>query len=474
MTLQGRVLAGRYELGPLVRAGGMASVYQATDRVLDRTVAVKVLGPPYGQDPDFVDRFRHEARMAAGLSHPNVVAIFDSASEADLHYIVMEYVQGETLADLLRRHGTLPPGLAGEIAQRVCLALEAAHERGLVHRDIKPANVMVDQAGLVKVMDFGIAKAPTTTLGREGPLLGTAPYLSPEQAQGGLVDGRSDLYALGCVLYELLTGTPPFPGVSAAAVVARQVTEAPEPPSRHCPQVGPELDAVVVTALAKQPSRRYQTAGAMGRDLARIVGDSGGAVLWQPGAGPASGPPGSPTTPSASARTAVIAARAVRAGARRPGWTRWALLAAAALVVVVVVAAVWSLRGGGGTVQPQASPGPAAPSTPTTTTAPARPAATATTQPQPSVSAAMANLTEVVTSGQRQGTIDQAGEDLLHQAEDVVRAVQEEHADDVRKKLKELEHQADELIRKGRISPQAAGPVRQALAQFETAVRRSG
>jgi serine/threonine-protein kinase len=356
----------------------------------------------------------------------------------------------------------------------VCLALEAAHERGLVHRDIKPANVMVDQAGLVKVMDFGIAKAPTTTLGREGPLLGTAPYLSPEQAQGGLVDGRSDLYALGCVLYELLTGTPPFPGVSAAAVVARQVTEAPEPPSRHCPQVGPELDAVVLTALAKQPSRRYQTAGAMGRDLARIVGDSGGAVLWQPGAGPASGPPGSPTTPSASARTAVIAARAVRAGARRPGWTRWALLAAAALVVVVVAAAVWSLRGGGGTVQPQASPGPAAPSTPTTTTAPARPAATATTQPQPSVSAAMANLTEVVTSGQRQGTIDQAGEDLLHQAEDVVRAVQEEHADDVRKKLKELEHQADELIRKGRISPQAAGPVRQALAQFETAVRRSG
>src|SRR6266508_4274174 len=185
-------------------AGGMAGVYQATDQVLDRTVAVKVLGPPYDQDPDFVDQFRHEARMAAGLGHPNVVAIFDSASEGDLHYIVMEYVQGQTLAELLRRHGRLPPGLAAEVAHRVCLALEAAHERGLVHRDIKPANVMVDQAGLVKVMDFGIAKAAaattTTMLNSAGQLLGTAPYLSPEQAQGRPVDGRSDLYALGCVL----------------------------------------------------------------------------------------------------------------------------------------------------------------------------------------------------------------------------------------------------------------------------------
>jgi hypothetical protein len=471
MGLQGRLLAGRYELGPRLGTGGMASVYQATDRVLDRAVAVKVLGPPYDRDPDFVERFRHEARMAAGLSHPGVVAIFDSASEAGLHYIVMEYVQGLTLADLLRRHGTLPPGLAAEVARQVCLALEAAHARGLVHRDIKPANVMVDQAGLVKVMDFGIAKAATTTTTPGGgPLLGTAPYLSPEQAQGRPVDERSDLYALGCVLYELLTGSPPFPGDSPLAVVARQVSQPPEPPSRRNPEVGAELDAVVMTALAKQPAQRYQTAAAMGQDLARVVRDSGGGVpLWPQLADPVTDPTGSRVSPSASASTAVIAARAVRSGARRLGRTRWALLAGAVLVVGV---AVWSLRdGGSGTVQPQAVPGTTAPSTPTT--ASAQTTTTATTRPQPSVSVAMANLTQVVTTGQRQGTIDQAGEDLLHQAEEVVRAVQDGHENGTRKRVRELEHKAEELIRDGSISPQAAGAVRQAVAQFADAVQRS-
>jgi hypothetical protein len=472
MTLQGRVLGGRYELGPLLGTGGMASVYQATDRVLGRTVAVKVLGPPYDQDPDFVDRFRDEARMAARLNHHGVVAVFDSASQDGLHYIVMEYVQGQTLADLLRRHGQVPSGLAAQIAQRVCLALGAAHERGLVHRDIKPANVMVDQAGQVKVMDFGIAKALSTTAGPNGLLVGTAPYLSPEQAQGRPVDGRSDVYALGCVLHELLTGTPPFAGDSPTAVVARQVTEPAEPPSRRNPQVGPELDAVVMTALAKQPSQRYQTATAMGRELARIVGDGGGPVLLQPGAtAPASDPPGSPAASPVSAPTAVIAARAVRAGGRRPGPARWALLAAAVLAVLMIVA-VWSLQGGGGSIQPQASPDPTTPPDPTTTTAVARPTTTVTTQPPSGVSAAMANLTQVITSGQRQGTIDQAGEDLLHQAEDVMRAVQEGHPGQVRKKLKDLAHTADELIDKGKISPPAASAVRQALTQFETAAQR--
>jgi len=210
----------------------MASVYWATDRVLQRTVAVKVLGPPYDQDPAFVDRFRHEARAAAGLSHPNIVAVFDRGSAAGVHYLVMEYVQGETLAGTLRRQGVLEPRRAAEVGRRwVCEALEAAHARGLVHRDIKPANVLVSRAGLVKVADFGIAKAAATpTLTGSRGLLGTAAYLSPEQAQGGPVDARSDLYALGCVLYELLTGAPPFVADSPLVAVARQVPGRPRRP----------------------------------------------------------------------------------------------------------------------------------------------------------------------------------------------------------------------------------------------------
>src|SRR5919197_1698044 len=308
MTRHGQVLAGRYELGPLLGVGGMASVYQATDRLLDRTVAVKVLGPPYDQDPALVERFRDEARVAAGLSHPNIVAVFDSGSEAGVQYLVMEYVQGETLADTLRRQGVLAPRRAAEVGRRVCEALEAAHARGLVHRDVKPANVLVSRAGQVKVADFGIASAAATpTLTDGGIVLGTAAYLSPEQAQGGPVDARSDVYALGCVLYELLTGTPPFMPDSPAGVAARQAAQAPAPPSRRNPQVGPELDAVVMTALAKQPPRRYQTAWAMGQDLERIVGGGGdGAVGLRPAAaGPAAEAIDSPAASPGSAPTVV-------------------------------------------------------------------------------------------------------------------------------------------------------------------------
>jgi serine/threonine protein kinase len=212
MTLQGRVLVGRYALGAMLGAGGMAQVYRARDRVLRRTVAVKVLSPPYDQDPELVARFGREARAAAALSHPNIVAIYDSGADGDLHYLVMEHMEGETLAALLRREGPLAPGRAALVAHQVCQALAAAHARGLVHRDVKPGNLLLSSAGLVKVTDFGIAKAMATpTLTGDGTLLGTAAYLSPEQAQGRPVDARSDLYALGCMLHELLTGTPPLP-----------------------------------------------------------------------------------------------------------------------------------------------------------------------------------------------------------------------------------------------------------------------
>jgi hypothetical protein len=384
MTRHEQVLAGRYELGPLLGVGGMASVYQATDRALERTVAVKVLDPPSDQDPALVERFRHEARAAASLSHPNIVTVFDSGSEAGVHYLVMEYVQGETLADTLRRQGVLEPCWAAEVGRCVCGALGAAHARGLVHRDVKPANVLISPAGMVKVTDFGIASAAATPSFIGGRiLLGTAAYLSPEQAQGGPVDARSDLYALGCVLYELLTGTPPSVADSPPGVAGRRA-QAATPPSRRNPQVGPELEAVVMTALAKEPARRYQTAWAMGQDLERVVaGGAAGAVgLWPAAAGPATQALGSPAASSGSTPTVVIPTRAARqasrsltrAAARRPGRTGRSLATGLGLVVLLVVALGWLRGGGSATVERQA--GPAA------TAATATSASTSTTTPQ--------------------------------------------------------------------------------------------
>jgi serine/threonine protein kinase len=198
MTLQGRVLGGRYALGALLGAGGMGQVYRARDRVLQRTVAVKVLSAAATQDLELVARFGREARAAATLNHPNIVTVFDSGADGDLHYLVMEYVEGQSLAGLLRQEGVLEPRRAAEVGRQVCQALAAAHAAGLVHRDITPGNVLVDPAGLVKVADFGIAKlGAATTMTGDGMVLGTAAYLAPEQAQGRPVDGRSDLYALG-------------------------------------------------------------------------------------------------------------------------------------------------------------------------------------------------------------------------------------------------------------------------------------
>jgi serine/threonine protein kinase len=257
MDLEGRILDGRYQLGSLLGAGGMARVNLATDRVLERQVAVKVLSPSDAQDPVFVERFRREARAAARLSHPNIVAVFDSGSDADQPYLVMEYVPGQSLAQLLARQGRLAPRRAVELAIQVCAALAAAHAQGLVHRDIKPANVLVSPDGQVQVSDFGIVKAAAaTTLTGTGTVLGTAAYLSPEQAQGGPVDARSDLYGLGCVLYELLCGSPPFGSGadrSPVAVATRHVSEPPEPPSARNPQVDPALEAVVLTGPGQGP-----------------------------------------------------------------------------------------------------------------------------------------------------------------------------------------------------------------------------
>src|SRR6266540_5006027 len=211
MPVQDKLLSGRYLIVEPLGRGGMAAVYRGTDRVLGRTVAIKVLNPELAEDQRFVERFRHEARAAAALNHPGVVGVFDTGSDGDQHYIVMEHLEGRTLAEVLRDERLLPPERALSIAAEVAEALEAAHRAGLVHRDVKPSNVMIMPNGTVKVMDFGIARAAAgASFTQTGMVMGTATYFSPEQARSDPVDARSDIYSLGAVLYEMLTGRPPF------------------------------------------------------------------------------------------------------------------------------------------------------------------------------------------------------------------------------------------------------------------------
>ena len=264
-------LGGRYRIERELGRGGMAKVFLGTDTVLGRTVAVKVLAPQYADDDSFVQRFRREAQAAASITHPNIVSVFDTGSDDGVHFIVMEYVEGRTLAEILAGGGRILPDRAIDIAIDVDRALEAAHARGVIHRDIKPGNIMLDPRGDVKVTDFGIARVTTTadTVAQTAAIMGTAAYLSPEQAQGLPNDGRSDIYSLGCVLYEMVTGRPPFLGDSPVAVASKQVLEQPVPPSRLNPDVTGDLDAVILRALAKNPANRYQSADEMRADLER-------------------------------------------------------------------------------------------------------------------------------------------------------------------------------------------------------------
>ena len=276
-----RVLADRYEIDTVLGQGGMARVFKGDDRVLNRTVAVKVLSPQFAGDEQFVARFRREAQAAAALNHPNIVSVYDTGSQGEVHYIVMEYVEGRTLRDIIRAEGPLLPERAMEIAEAVANALADAHEAGLVHRDIKPGNIMVTREGEVKVMDFGIARTTTgDTLTQTASILGTASYLSPEQAQGESVDARSDIYSVGCVLYEMLTAAAPFTGDSPVAIAYKHVRENPVPPSRSNPDVSSALEAVVMKCMAKNPANRYQSAEELRADLQRVR--QGGAPLATP------------------------------------------------------------------------------------------------------------------------------------------------------------------------------------------------
>lgn len=262
-----QILSDRYQLERRLGSGGMADVWLARDRALNRPVAVKILHPGYAADPLFVERFRREAQAAAGLNHPNIASVYDwgeMPGPTPGYYIVMEYIPGENLREIERRRGRLPEAEALDIAAEVAEALAAAHGRGIVHRDVKPHNVLIDPQGRVKVVDFGIARAAgASELTQTGAVAGTAQYLSPEQAQRLPVDGRSDLYSLGAVLYEMLTGVPPFTGDSLVDLALRHVREEPAPPSRIVPSLSRASDTIVLRALAKRPEDRYATAGAM-------------------------------------------------------------------------------------------------------------------------------------------------------------------------------------------------------------------
>ncbi|MEO6792508.1 MAG: Stk1 family PASTA domain-containing Ser/Thr kinase [Mycobacterium sp.] len=353
-------LSDRYEIGEILGYGGMSEVHRALDTRLHRDVAIKVLRADLARDPSFYLRFRREAQNAAALNHPAIVAVYDTG-EAEtpagpLPYIVMELVEGVTLRDIVHNDGPMTPTRAIEVIADACQALNFSHQHGIIHRDVKPANIMIDKHNAVKVMDFGIARALAdagNSVTQTAAVIGTAQYLSPEQARGETVDARSDVYSLGCVLYEVLTGEPPFVGDSPVAVAYQHVREDPVPPSERHPGLPADLDAVVLKALAKNPDNRYQTAAEMRTDLVRVhngekpeaprvltMADRASMMAARPGDGGAS-------------HTGPAARHEVDFAHERPGSVgRW-LIAAIVLAVLTVIVTVSINSFGGHTHQVQ-------------------------------------------------------------------------------------------------------------------------
>jgi serine/threonine-protein kinase len=350
-------LSDRYEIGEILGFGGMSEVHLARDVRLHRDVAVKVLRADLARDPSFYLRFRREAQNAAALNHPAIVAVYDTGeaetAAGPLPYIVMEYVNGVTLRDIVHTDGPLPTTRAIEIIADACQALNFSHQHGIIHRDVKPANIMISDANAVKVMDFGIARALSdagNSVTQTAAVIGTAQYLSPEQARGESVDARSDVYSLGCVLYELLTGEPPFVGDSPVAVAYQHVREDPVPPSRRHGGISADLDAVVLKALAKNPENRYQTAAEMRTDLVRVHNGEPpeapkilteaerSALMASPHSGAAAG---MHTTPSPRQRLDFVSDRSTGSV------SRWVFAVAALAVLTVIVTIVINTFGGG-------------------------------------------------------------------------------------------------------------------------------
>jgi eukaryotic-like serine/threonine-protein kinase len=495
-----QALSGRYVVEEPLGRGGMAQVYRATDTVLGRSVAVKVLADHYARDEPTVARFRREAQAAARLNHPGIVAVFDTGSDDDVHYIVMELVEGRTLADVLAEPGRLQPEEAARIAADVADALAFAHAAGFVHRDVKPGNVMLTAAGAVKVMDFGIARAMSgDTFTQTQSVFGTASYLSPEQARGERVDQRSDVYSLGVVLYEMLAGRRPFEGDSAVSIAYKHVSEEPAPLGEVAPEVPPALGAIAERAMAKSPDRRYATAQAMAADLRRAAAGSPGALLEAE----------STERVDPTATAVLPAAVPVSPGpaellpARRGrSWVAW--LVAAVVVAGLLAVGLLAPRLGNGpaTTTPKhrhtthapsppptrASPTPTATPTPspTPTTESPSPTDSASASPSPSASGSLlpsisitvptsfgdgvAQVNDTMQRAVTDGSMDPHTADEIGHELDA--AAREADKGDVDKTLEHLDHAAQKLgdaVERGDVTPEAARPILgalQALAVF--------
>jgi len=471
------VLADRYELGPVLGEGGMARVHRGLDRQLRRPVAVKVLAPPFDRDSSFLERFRREARAAAGLSHPNIVAVFDSGSDDGTHFIVTELVEGETLADRLGRDGPMPPAESIAVAVDIARALAAAHERGLIHRDIKPGNVMLLPDGRVKVVDFGIARAAgSDTLTGTGVVLGSTAYLSPEQAGGHPVDERADLYALGCVLYEMVTGHVPFRADTPIATMYRHVNEDPPLPSTMVP-VQSELEAIVMRCLEKDPKRRFASAAELeaallavplarsgdtmqletmnAAETAQTVAavDAGGATTEPVAAGSGGGSPTRPT------RTAPSHAR--RNARSRRSWLIAALVAGLLLALTVVLIAA--------------------------TNDPLRPKAAARAATQDAAENALPSDTPVtfarawsrlissIGSAQAtEGISDHVAEELTKRADELLDAYRDGDAEKLGEALTHLDEELTKAVEDEEISPTAADSIDSAISGLVVVLEGEG
>jgi len=444
MTVTGTgTLGSRYTLTEVLGAGGMATVWRARDEVLGREVAVKVLSPQYAADPGFLARFAREARHAASVSSPRLVTVFDSGIDEGTAYLVMELVAGRTLRQVLAEASPLPIGQAVAIAAAVCEGLDAAHAAGLVHRDITPANIML--AGEeVKILDFGIARADGTAAGTlTGMILGTAAYLSPEQSAGYPAGPQSDLYSLGCVLFEMLTGTAPFTAESPVGIAYRQVHDDPGLPSARRPGLSPSLDAITARLLAKNPNDRPVSAAAARAGLLAALVPDGTAVLPVP----------SGSVPDTARQR------------RRPRWSETVL-------AVTLAAALVAL-----TVTLLTSPGSASPAaTPATRDSQssqprATPAGTTTTSALPPVAAAAAALVGDLQAGVTDGQVaQQAGQNLFNQLQQLLFAPPGQSAQQTQNQYDQLAQAYTQYQSQGDITGEAAVTIPKAISALGNAL----